>query len=64
MPNYQKMYLIAAGAIADALDDLDKLNLGTAKERLREALYHAEEVYITQGEDAPGASALPGPSAE
>ena len=33
MPNYQKMYLIAAGAIADALDELDKLNIGTAKER-------------------------------
>ena len=52
MPDFQKMYLIAAGAIADALDELDKLNAGTAKERLREALYHAEEVYISQGEDA------------
>ena len=47
MPDFQKMYLIAAGAMADALDELDKLNAGTAKERLREALYHAEEVYIT-----------------
>lgn len=54
MPNFQKMYLIAAGAIADALDSLDKLNIGTAKERLREALYHEEEVYISQGEDNPG----------
>ena len=36
MPDFQKMYLIAAGAIADALDELDKLNAGTAKERLRE----------------------------
>lgn len=53
MPNFQKMYLIAAGAIADALDSLDKLNIGTAKERLREALYHAEEVYISQREDNP-----------
>lgn len=53
MPDFQKMYLIATGAIADALDDLDKLNIGTAKERLREALYHAEEVYISQGEDDP-----------
>lgn len=52
MPGFQKMYLIAAGAIANALDELDKLNIGTAKERLREALYHAEEVYISQGEDA------------
>ncbi|WP_297300953.1 hypothetical protein [uncultured Oscillibacter sp.] len=52
MPDFQKMYLIAAGAIADALDELDRLNTGTAKERLREALYHAEEVYISQGEDA------------
>ena len=51
MPNFQKMYLIAAGAIADALDELDKLNIGTAKDCLREALYHAEEVYISQGED-------------
>ena len=53
MPNFQKMYFIAAGAIADALDEMDKLNVGTAKERLREALYHAEEVYISQGEDGP-----------
>ncbi|WP_300754738.1 hypothetical protein [uncultured Oscillibacter sp.] len=52
MPDFQKMYLIAAGAIADALDELDKLNAGTAKERLREALYHVEEVYVSQGEDA------------
>lgn len=51
MPNYQKMYLIAVSAMADALDELDKLNIGAAKEFLKEALYHAEEVYITQGED-------------
>ena len=56
MPSFQKMYLIVAGAIADALDELDKLNIGTAKERLREALYYAEEVYVSQGENAPGGS--------
>ena len=51
MPNYQKMYLIAVSAMADALDELDKLNIGAANEVLTEALYHVEEVYITQGED-------------
>lgn len=59
MPNFQKMYFIAAGAIADALDDLDKLNIGTAKESLREALCHTEEVYISQGEDDPDDSPEP-----
>jgi hypothetical protein len=39
-----------------ALDEPDKLNIGTAKERLREALYHTEEVYISQREDDPGDS--------
>ncbi len=64
MPDYQKMYLIAADAMADALDELDKLNIGTAKERLREALYHAEEIYISQADDEPegsGASEKPAP---
>ena len=38
------------------MDELDKLNIGTAKERLREALYYAEEVYVSQGENDPGGS--------
>ena len=46
-----KLYTTLFNAITDAVRELDKLNIGAAKEFLKEALYHAEEVYITQGED-------------
>lgn len=51
MPNYQKMYVIAFNAISDALEELDKLNIGAAKRQLREAQYHTEELYISQAEE-------------
>ncbi|MCI9579674.1 MAG: hypothetical protein HFF98_12675 [Oscillibacter sp.] len=51
MPDYRKMYAIAFNAISDALEELDKLNIGVAKECLREAQYHTEEIYISQSED-------------
>lgn len=51
MPNYQKMYAITFNAISDALEELDKLNIGMAKEHLREAQYHTEEIYISEGEE-------------
>ena len=34
MPDYRKMYAIAFNAISDALEELDKLNIGVAKECL------------------------------
>lgn len=63
MPNYQKMYVIAFNAISDALEELDKLNIGTAKRQLREAQFHTEELYISQAEEdsrGSGASETPG----
>ena len=56
MPDYRKMYAIAFNAISDALEELDKLNIGVAKECLREAQYHTEEIYISQSEDTSDAS--------
>lgn len=53
MPNYQKMYAIAFNAISDALEELDKLNIGAAREHLREAQFHMEELYISQDEEDP-----------
>lgn len=61
MPNYQKMYAIAFNAISDALEELDKLNIGTAKQQLREAQSRTEELYISQDEDdGPGNPESPG----
>lgn len=51
MPDYQKMYTIAFNAISDALEELDKLNVGAAKEHLKEAQFHTEELYISPKED-------------
>lgn len=52
MSNYQKMYAVAFNAISDALEELDKLNIGAAKDCLKEAQSRTEEIYISQdGED-------------
>ena len=59
MPNYQKMYAIAFNAISDALEELDKLNIGAAKERLREAQFHTEKIYISQDEEDPAREGNP-----
>ncbi len=59
MPNYQKMYAIAFNAISDALEELDKLNIGAAKERLREAQFHTEKIYISQDEEDPAREGEP-----
>ncbi len=53
MPDYQKMYHILFNAISDGLEELERLNIGQAKEYLREGQAHTEELYISQGE-APG----------
>lgn len=54
MPDYQKMYTIAFNAISDALEELDRLNVGAAKEYLKEVQCHTEEIYISQGEEGSG----------
>ena len=55
MPDYQKMYLTAFNAITDALEELDRLNIGRAKARLREAQCRAEDIFVSQdGEDGSG----------
>ena len=72
MPNYQKMYAIAFNAISDALEELDNLNIGMAKDYLKEAQFHTEEIYMAQNdkepvreeEEEPGGSGNPEASAE
>lgn len=55
MSDYQKMYLTAFNAITDALEELDRLNIGRAKARLREAQCRAEDIFVSQdGEDGSG----------
>jgi hypothetical protein len=44
------MYYVLFTAIADALDALDHLDIGTAKEILRGAHCCTEEIYISQGD--------------
>ena len=53
MSHYQKMYSVLFNAVSDALEELDKLNIGAAKEYLKEAQFHTEEIYMSQdGGDA------------
>ncbi len=49
MPDYQKMYVTAFNAMTCALEELDKLNIGTAKEQLRTAQSQTEEMYMSEG---------------
>lgn len=46
MPDYEKMYKLLFNRITDALTELDKYNVGTAKEILIKAHQDAEEIYI------------------
>lgn len=50
MSDYQKMYSVLFNAVSDALKELDKLNIGAAKEYLKEAQFHTEEIYMSQGD--------------
>lgn len=47
MIDYKKLYLLLFHAITDAAEQLDALNIGTAKEILISAQQNAEELYIT-----------------
>jgi len=46
MPDYQKLYALLFNAVTDALEDLDRLNIGAARERLVAAQQQTEELYI------------------
>ena len=52
MQNYQKLYALLFNAVTDALEEMEKLNFGRAKELLITAQQAAEEAYI--GEDSGG----------
>ena len=46
MVNYQKLYTGLFNAITDALEELEEVNIGRAKELLRQAQIDAEKQYI------------------
>ena len=47
------MYAVAFNAIPSALEEVDKLNMGAAKEYLKEAQFHTEEIYMSQDGESP-----------
>ncbi len=57
MPDYQKLYTTMFNAATDALDALERLDPGRAREILRDAQQRAEELYLSEGEDEAGAEA-------
>ena len=46
MPDYQKMYTTLFNAMTDAIENIEKLNYGTAKELLIQAQQKTEELHI------------------
>ena len=44
--NYEKMYHLLFNAITDALEQMEKQNLGSAKDLLTAAQQKAEEIYM------------------
>ena len=44
--NYEKMYHLLFNAITDALDQMEKQNLGSAKDLLTTAQQKTEEIYM------------------
>ena len=46
MTDYQKMYLTLFNAITDALEQMEKQNLGSAKDLLTTAQQKTEEIYM------------------
>ena len=47
MPDYKKLYFKLFAAMADAVEDLENENYGTAKQRLIAAQQEAEEEYLS-----------------
>ena len=50
MVDYQKLYTKLFNAITDALDALEQLNVGQARDILRQAQQEAEEEYLSAEE--------------
>ena len=50
MPDYQKMYTTMFNAATDALDALERLNVGQAEELLRRDQIDAEKTYLEDEE--------------
>ena len=48
---YQKMYSIMFDVVTDALNALDRLDVGRAKELLMQAQLRAEGEYLASGEE-------------
>ena len=46
MEDFKKLYFYLFGKVADALEELEKENIGRAKELLLTAMQEAEEKYI------------------
>ena len=46
MTDYQKMYTMLFNAITDALEQMEKQNLGSAKDLLTTAQQKTEEIYM------------------
>ena len=46
MPDYQKMYTTLFNAITDALEEMQKQNIGLAQEQLKASQQKTEEIYI------------------
>ena len=44
--NYEKIYHLLFNAITDALEQMEKQNLGSAKDLLTTAQQKAEEIYM------------------
>ena len=44
--SYQKMYTLLFNAITDALEQMEKQNLGSAKDLLTTAQQKTEEIYM------------------
>ena len=50
IPDYRKLYTLLFNAVTDAVEELEALNIGAAKERLISAQQQAEEQYIESEE--------------
>lgn len=46
MPDYQKLYALLFNAVTDALEDMERMDFGKARERLITAQQEAEEKYM------------------
>ena len=51
IPDYRKLYTLLFNTVTDAVEELEDLNIGAAKERLISAQQQAEEFYIDEERD-------------